>query len=72
MFLGDFELPHMIVLSHVLQNAPHNHNTILVVAHFEVDLCRLSHFLDEKRTCNCQDKREAKVRVELFFFKSSF
>jgi hypothetical protein len=71
-FLGDFELPHMVVLSHVFENASHNHHAVLVITHLKVHFCSLSHFLDEQGTCHCQYKRQAKVRVEFFFFKGCF
>ena len=46
-FLGDFEFPHLVVLSHVFKDAPHNHDAVLVVANLEVNFCCLSNFLDK-------------------------
>jgi hypothetical protein len=71
-FLGDFEFSHMVVLSHVLEDASHNHNAVLVIANLKVNLCRLGNFLYKKGTCDCQNEGEAKIRIELFFFKSCF
>jgi hypothetical protein len=71
-FLGDFKFSHMVILSHVLEDAPHNHNAVLIIANLKVDLCSLGHFLYKQGTCDCQNEREAKIRIELFFFKSCF
>ena len=68
---GDFKLPHLIVLLHVLHQALDDEGTVLVVTIFDVDVRGLSNLLDEDVSRYREDEAEAEVWVKFFLLESS-
>jgi len=68
---GDFKLPHLIVLLHVLHQALDDEGTVLVVTIFDVDVRGLGNLLDEDVSRYREDEAEAEVWVKFFLLESS-
>ena len=67
---GDFELPHLVVLLHVLHQALDDEGAVLVVTVVDVDVRGLGNLLDEDVSCYGEDEAEAEVWVEFFLLES--
>lgn len=68
---GDFKLPYLIVLFHILHQALNDEGTVLVIAIVDVDVRGLSYLLDEDISRYGKDEAQAEVWVEFFLFESS-
>ena len=68
---GDFKLPYLVVLFHVLHQALDDEGTVLVVAIVDVDVRGLGNLLDEDVSGYGEDEAEAEVWVEFFLLESS-
>lgn len=68
---GDFKLPYLVVLFHVLHQSLDYKGTVLVVAIIDVDVRGLSYLLDEDVSGYGKDQTQAEVRVEFFLLESS-
>ena len=68
---GDFELPHLVVLLHVLHQALDDEGTVLVVTLVDVDVRDLGNLLDEDVSGYGEDEAEAEVWVIFFLLEGS-